>query len=179
MNKQVRFEALNEVVTYTPKSVNARKLWYTKEEYDFIKQECKTEMRKCGYVARGLELIQTDDSWDCCRNVHAYQKKHMRNVLALQDDHNDHGLKDETGLKTFSQALSKEALKQAQQRAAQDSILAFNIHIKTSASTPFFEMKAATAEEYAKKTRRSSFSALGRPLKARGSQRKQRRTCKW
>ena len=127
-------------------------LWYKKDEIDSIREEGNAELKRVG-LSSGLELFHQDvESSRCCKTRrNCSRKHHVQSILNLQQDHSDHGIQDARGLQTLSAALSKEAIKKGQNRAAEDAIEAFNIHTENRSLCP---MKATTAEEYATKTRK-------------------------
>jgi hypothetical protein len=128
-------------------------VWYTSKEMKSIRQDMMLDVRNESFNSRGLELFDAE--------VFSSSKKRRRNyvksILSLQTEHRSMGLADETGLQRLGVTLSMDDLKQAQFRASQDSIEAFQVHTETFC--PQTMMKAKTAEEYSKKTRTyASFS---------------------
>lgn len=140
--KGVRF---NECVSFVNRGYISEEdmdlMWYSEDEYESITNSNVTDLRNCT-LARGLEGYHLD----ACDIKNEVQRRHIKNILVLQKDHVKARLKDPNGLKTLSLALSKEAVKEARQRAERDAIDAF----LSNQNSPY--LKAATAKEYAKKT---------------------------
>ena len=143
MRKTVSFNDFSTVVVVQEKS-DATDLWYNNEEFRAIRAD--------------TEVVMEDDSSQRRRN-------HVRSVLALQEEHKDHQIVDETGLKRYSSALSKEDLKKAQRRASQTSMDAFQFHSDHKEISCY--LRARDAEEYSKPTKAKI--ALRRSVKSMGS----------
>ncbi|CAB9506208.1 expressed unknown protein [Seminavis robusta] len=128
-------------------------LWYTKNDYDTIREEGAASLRDHGY-SRGLELWY-DKVYGGSQSQQR-RTNQVQSLLALQEDHKEEGLRDAKGLRALSVTLSKQATKQAQQRAAQDSMEAFQVHTKEETKSPCYPymhiLKATNAKEYARKT---------------------------
>ena len=141
MRKTVSFNDFSTIVVLKDKS-DATDLWYNKDEFKAIRENS----------------VMKDDSIERRRN-------HVRCVLALQEEHKHHQIVDETGLKRYASALSKEDLKEAQRRASQDSIDAFLSHSDHKEVSCY--LRAKDAEEYSKPTK--ARTTLRRNAKSMGS----------
>jgi hypothetical protein len=150
-----------KVVTIEP--VKSKDQWFTAAELQIIRQEGVWEAKSFG-VARGLELLEneeTPESFSSDRSCSVYRKNHVKSILTLQEEHQEQGIVDMKGLQSLSQALSKDSAKRAQQRAVEDSIEAFDIHVESEIFLAY--SKATSAKEYAQKTRRPiSLASRGR-----------------
>ena len=122
-------------------------VWYTSKEMKSIRQDMMFELKNESCIRRGLELFDAEVS----SSSKERRRNYVKSILSLQTEHRSMGLTDETGLQRLGVTLSKDDLKQAQFRASQDSIEAFQLHTETFC--PQTMMKAKTAEEYSKKTR--------------------------
>ena len=154
MRKTVSFGDFSTVVVVTEEAESSS-LWYNKEEFRAIREDYAMAFEES--PPRGLEM--DDDS-------SLRRKNHVQSVLALQEEHKDHRLQDETGLKRFSSALSKDDLKQAQKRASQDSKDAFQLHAAQKELSSRY-LRAKDAEEYSRPTKARNF--LRRCAKSMGS----------
>ncbi|CAB9527850.1 expressed unknown protein [Seminavis robusta] len=121
-------------------------LWYTKQDMKKIK-EGSLSVSEHGSPSerRGLGIMDDDSS--------GRRRKIVKSVLALQEEHRDHCLDDAKGLQRYASALSKDATKEAQRRATQDSIDAFQVLSPDVELSPY--LRAKNAEEYSKPTRKT------------------------
>ena len=142
--KGVRFDETVAIVDrgeITQEELNL--MWYSNEDLEAIMTSNVTDLWSCT-LSRGLEGYHLE----ACDIKNELQKRHIHSILALQAHHKEAGVIDQDGLKTHSLALSKEANKEARQRAERDAIDAF----RSNRKSPY--IKASTAKEYAKKTTR-------------------------
>lgn len=142
IRKSVSFNGFSTVVVAHEKPATTCTLWYNREEFKALR-------------AAALKSKMHDDSSSRRKNI-------VQSVLALQEEHKDNQLNDATGLKRYAIALSKADQKEAQKRASQDSIEAFNLHSVHKESKRY--LRAKDAEEYSKPTK--AFTALRRSAKS-------------
>ncbi|CAB9524514.1 expressed unknown protein [Seminavis robusta] len=119
-------------------------LHFTHNEILAIRKEMKEEFLQRGY-SRGLEKCVDD----ACGDTRERRMNHVRSILSLQREHDCDGIDDKRGIQILSSTLSQFDISEAQLRASRDSLEAFKLHTPNAVF-----MKAPTAEEYAKKTRR-------------------------
>ncbi|CAB9519487.1 expressed unknown protein [Seminavis robusta] len=131
-------------------------LYWSKDEMREIRQDVKLLVETQG-CARGLEFM------DCCPN-HSKTRRvhHVKTVLALQEEHRDHDLKDEKGLQRLASALSKPNKEEAQYRASLDSADAFTLHVEQKLTRSLSFLSAKDVEEYSKPTKSSLRANLKR-----------------
>jgi len=146
MKKNISFgsnttRVFNEKISDNQKNA----LWYSAKDYQNIKQNMKLSYRKEGYQ-RGLETFKSRESIESRSDQ---VKLHVQQLLELQREHQELGLKDDKGLSMLSTSLSRDNLKKAQKIATKDSTDAFSQLAADETVARY--LKAKNAEEYAKK----------------------------
>ena len=139
IKKRVRFAATSECFLQEKKeSVDRESLWYTVAD---LQRFSRDDSSKENYD-------HDNESFQRTRASVERRRCHVRHVLHLQNEQiHEMGAQDETGLRAFACALSKENVKRARDRACQYAKDAFQVY---ESSTTW--MKGVTATEYTRQT---------------------------
>lgn len=143
IEKQVRFGGTSCDLLEDDFTGHSQKdlIWYDKAHF-LNNVQCLT--------AEGKGMNEDDEAASLCLSEGSRRRRshHVHSILCMQSEANKMGMKDATGLRSLSVALSKAEGKSARERATQGANEAFYVYAE---STKW--MHGITPKEYAQQTR--------------------------